>query len=95
MPVGVDDSTVALEEGTLQLRWGDGQEMTLQFLDDGSCTLDSDAWVFLIGPNLQPATLYRSGVLCDFHETVAGLDPPPANRGTILAALAQAEDLCG
>jgi len=94
VPDGVDDFNLSLEDGLLVFRWGDGRAAILQVLNDSSCTADSEAWVFLIAPNLDPALLYRNGHLCDFYRDLQTMSPTPANLETVLEALAAAEDLC-
>lgn len=94
VPDGVDDFNLSLEDGLLVFNWGDGQAAILQVLNDPSCTPVSDAWVFLIAPNLDPTLLYRNGNLCDFYRDLQTMSPPPANLETVLEALTAAEDLC-
>ncbi len=99
-PDGVDDLTVGpFAEGILTFYWTDAegvnQQETLQFLDDPSCTSDSDAWRFAIGHFFgEPDRLYASGHLCGFWADLTAFDSLPANYETMAEVLAPAVDLC-
>ena len=94
-PVGVDDHGLFLAEGIITY-WQQpaGEEELIQFMDDPTCTADSEAWKYMIGYLLDPEALYGSGLLCDFYRALPGYYPPPANLETVLAQLAAAEQLC-
>ncbi len=98
-PSGVDDHRLVLDQGLVSYDRSDGagsvEEVFIQFLDDPTCTVDSDAWMFLIGGLLNGESLYLGGGLCDFYRRVQEADPPPANLDAVLEQLADAERLCG
>lgn len=93
--MGVDDHGMALEEG-LVTYWQQpgGEEELVQFMDDPTCTADSEAWMLMIRHILDPQGLYRAGLLCDFYLKLPRYDPPPANLDTVVTQLAVAEQLC-
>lgn len=96
-PVGVDDHGVYLDKGLISYFRSSGadrvDEIFIQFLDDPTCTADSEAWKYMIGYILIPESLYGFG-LCDFYRSLATYSPPPANLDTVLTQLATAEQLC-
>lgn len=94
VPVGVDDSGADLMTGLVRFSWGDGESGTIQFLDDPTCTMESDAWRFLLRQNLDADLLYRTGVLCDAVAALESASPAPANLATMLAVFDRAEHLC-
>ncbi len=89
VPSGVDSFVLDYDQGLLTYYWGENKSGTLQFLDDPTCTADSDAWRFLIGNILEPVD---PGVLCDFLGRVETFEP--ANHDTVLTALDDAADRC-
>ncbi|HDL42073.1 MAG TPA: hypothetical protein ENG98_03575 [Actinobacteria bacterium] len=96
-PVGVDDHGVDLDRGLISYFRSSGadrvEEIFIQFLDDPTCTSDSEAWKYMIGYILIPESLYGFG-LCDFYRSLPTYSPPPANLDTVLTQLATAEQLC-
>lgn len=94
VPVGIDDSDANLDTGLLTFHWGAAQSATVQFLDDPTCTRDSDAWRFVIGHNLEPELLHRLGRLCDFYAALTGTSLEGANVAALVEYLAAAQELC-
>ncbi len=91
VPVGVDDTGNPLP-GLLEFRWGDGLAESVQFADDATCTEESDAWRFLIRPNLDVLFSGSDPTNCELFQALRSADEPPANLDTVLAV---ADDLCG
>lgn len=94
VPVGIDDSDANLDTGLLTFHWGAAESATVQFLDDPTCTRDSDAWRFVIGHNLEPELLHRLGRLCDFYAALTGASLEGANVAALVEYLAAAQELC-
>lgn len=63
-------------------------------MDDSTCLSDSEAWTYMIRYFLDPDSLYRSGLLCDFYSGLPALHPAPSKLDTVLTHLATAEGLC-
>lgn len=88
-PNGVDDHAVFIDQGIVTFYDQPvGAEQTIQFMDDPTCTIESEAWEFMIGYLLDPAAL------CDWHHQLPALEPRPKNLATVLTHLADAERLC-
>ena len=95
-PNGVDDHQVFIDQGIVTFYDQPvGGEQTIQFMDDPTCTIESEAWKFMIGYLLDPDRLYRSGDLCDWYSQLLLFEPPPANVQTVENHLADAAQLCG
>ena len=97
-PLGVDDHGIYLDRGLVSYYRTAGadsvEEVFIQFLDDPTCTVESEAWTGMIRHLLDAESLYRSGHLCDFYLSLQETDPPPANLETVLDQLEDAEQLC-
>ncbi|NND14299.1 MAG: hypothetical protein HKO10_10060 [Acidimicrobiia bacterium] len=87
VPAAVDDFGISLEDGLLVYRWtdeaGNNAEGTIQVYDDATCSVDTDAWQFLISPGLNIEQLDRNGSICSVIDALTG-DNPPANSEKLL-----------
>lgn len=95
-PNGADDHRIDLDQGIVTFYdQPDGAEQTIQFMNDVTCTTESEAWMYMIGIILEPDLLYTSGGLCEWYAQLPHFDPPPANLETVEAHLTAAAQLCG
>ncbi len=96
VPVGVDDFGISLDDGLLTYRWtddaGSNAEGTIQVYDDATCSVDTDAWQFLISPGLNIDQLDRSGSICSVIAALTGNDPP-ANSQILLGEIGDLDAL--
>ncbi|VAW09508.1 hypothetical protein MNBD_ACTINO02-2097 [hydrothermal vent metagenome] len=90
IPYGVDDFSDGGTTGLITVRWGDNQSLTLQYLDDPTCTVDSNAWRFLIKHVLTGALQYFSNERCSFYKGLADSENPPRNLGSVMSLAAPA-----
>lgn len=95
-PAGVDDHRLDLQQGIVTYYdQPDGDEQTIQFMDDPTCSSDSEAWRFMIGYLLDVDRLLTTGELCDWYASLTRLDPPPGNLQTVRTDVVDADQLCG
>ncbi len=90
IPYGVDDWGGSIFTGLLAPMWGDNQSLALQYLDDPTCTVDSNAWRFLIKHVLTGALQYFSNERCSFYKGLADSENPPRNLGSVMSLAAPA-----
>ncbi len=95
-PAGVDDHRLDLQQGIVTYYdQPDGDEQSIQFMDDPTCSSDSEAWRFMIGYVLDVDRLNATGELCDWYPSLTTLEPPPGNLRTVATHVVAANQLCG
>ncbi len=90
IPYGVDDWGGSIFTGLLAPMWGDNQSLTLQYLDDPTCTVDSNAWRFLIKIVLNANLWGNNTDVCIFYKGLADSESPPRNLGSVMSLAAPA-----
>ena len=90
IPYGVDDFSDGGTTGLITARWGDNQSLTLQYLNDPTCTVDSNAWRFLIKIVLNASLWGNNTDVCTFYKGLADSESPPRNLGSVMSLAAPA-----
>ncbi len=90
IPYGVDDWGGSIFTGLLVPTWGNNETLTLQYLDDPTCTVDSNAWRFLIKIVLNASLWGNNTDVCTFYKGLADSENPPRNLGSVMSLAAPA-----
>lgn len=89
VPYGLDDIGYGFVPGVIRTYWGpDNRPLTLQYLDDPTCTIDSDAWRYVIKNVLVGIVSHDNGESCDFYLGLSRSENPPRNLGTVMSLAA-------